>query len=352
MLRTILLASALMASAAVAQEMPPRQIGTVDVNAITQAPLMVQRTVEVDADPAAILDYASDNENWLDWFDGQITGVQGDAAARTFTLGNGAELSETIVTYEETTGEGPAVYGWSQPDGNPFGYAGHYAALEIAPDAEDGTGALVTFRAYYAADDASGIQPIVEGGGQAIVEGIRAEFGGPEDGQVVSGLDPLVITTTRIVDAPAETVWRVVADEFGEVAKWASVISENTIDGHADADGLLGAARTCFIPGFGSSVSERVTVYDEAAGQFEYEVLEGTPPFVEMATSAWTITDEGDGTTRIVSTVTMEIVDGTPAMPVGMTRAAFAQVLAVTLDDLVPYVETGTPHPRQLVAAN
>ena len=48
-----------------AQDMPPRTIGTVDVNAITQAPLMSQRTVEVDADPAAIFDYVSTNENWL-----------------------------------------------------------------------------------------------------------------------------------------------------------------------------------------------------------------------------------------------------------------------------------------------
>lgn len=350
MLRTIPLAVTLLVPltiAAPAQDLPPRQIGPVDVNAITQAPLMAQRSVEVEADPAVIFDHVAQNENWLAWFGDQITSVEGDTTSRTFTLGNGASLVENIVTFEEPTDAAGGVYGWSHPDGNPFGYAGHYGALQIVPDAEDGTGSIVTIRSYYAADDATAIQPIIEGGSMAITEGIRAQFGGPEDGQVVAGLDPLTITTTRIVDAPRDTVWRVVADEFGEVAKWASVISENTIEGADDADGLLGAARTCFIPGFGSSVSERVTVYDEEAGQFAYEVLEGTPPFVETATSAWTITAIDDQTTRIVSTVTMEIAEGTPAMPVGLTRDAFAQVLTVTLDDLVPYVETGTPHPRQ-----
>ena len=334
-----------------AQDMPPRAIGTVDVNAITTAPLMHQRTVEVDADPTAVFDYVAANENWPDWFGDQVTGVEGDQSARTFALGNGASLQENIVTFEEPSGEKAGVYGWQHPAGNPFGYANHYAAIEVAPDAEDGQGSLVTVRSYFASPDASAIMPTVEGGAAAIGEGIRSNFGGPEDGQVVSGLNPLTITTTRIVKAPRDTVWRVVADEFGEVAKWASVISENTIEGADDADGLLGAARTCFIPGFGSSVSERVTVYDEEAGQFEYEVLQGLPPFVEKGTSAWTITAIDAETTKIVSTVTMEIADGTPAMPVGLTRGGFAQVMTVSLDDLVHYVETGEPHPRQVASA-
>ena len=206
-------------------------------------------------------------------------------------------------------------------------------------------------RSYFASPDAAQVLPIVDGGAAAIAQGIRARFGGPDDAQSATGVDPLVLTTTRVVKAPRDTVWRVVADEFGEVAKWASVISENTIEGANDADGLLGAARTCFIPGFGSSVSERVTVYDEEAGQFEYEVLEGVPPFVERATTAWTLTAIDDETTRIVVTVTMEVADDTPAMPIGLTRDAFARVLTVTLDDLVPYVETGEPHPRQVAAA-
>ena len=334
-----------------AQDMPPRAIGTVDVNAITTAPLMHQRTVEVDADPTAVFDYVAANENWPDWFGDEVTGVEGDQSARTFALGNGASLQENIVTFEEPSGEMAGVYGWQHPAGNPFGYADHYAAIEVAPDMEDGEGSLVTVRSYFNASDASAIMPTVEGGAAAISEGIRAQFGGPEDEQATAGVDPLTITTTRIVKAPHATVWRVVADEFGEVAEWASVISENTIEGADDADGLLGAARTCFIPGFGGSTRERVVEYDEEAGRFAYEVLEGLPTFVESATTAWSMGAVDAETTRIDVTVTMEIADGTPDMPVGLTRDAFARVLTVTLDDLVPFVETGEPHPRQVAAA-
>ena len=145
-------------------------------------------------------------------------------------------------------------------------YTNQYAAIEIAPDTEDGEGSVVT--------------------------GIRSNFGGPQDGQVVSGLDTLVVTTTRIVKAPRATVRRV-------VAKWASVISKNTIEGVDDAEGLLGAARTCFIPGLGPSTSERVTVYDEEAGTFAYEVLQGAPPFADKAVNTWTITSvDAAGTAR------------------------------------------------------
>lgn len=333
---------------AYAQQMPDRRIGAVDVNAITTAPLWASRSVEIDADPAEVFDYVSTNENWLGWFGDQVTGVEGDSSARTFSLGNGASLAETIVTFEEPSGDAGGVYGWKHPDGNPFGYTDHYAAVQVEPDREDGDGSIVTIRAYFEATDPDAILPTVNGGMAAIAEGIRSEFGGSLAQTVEGGTDRIVITTTRTVDAPRETVWRVVADEFGEVAEWASVISENTIEGAEG--GLLGAERTCFIPGFGSTVSEKVTEYDEANGRFAYKVLQGAPPFATDTLSAWDVTDAGDGRTQIVSTITMDIADGTPAMPIGLTKDAFAQVISVTLDDLVPFVETGTPHPRELAS--
>ena len=42
------------ATATTAQEMPPRQIGSLDVNALTTAPLWTIRTAEIDANPTEI----------------------------------------------------------------------------------------------------------------------------------------------------------------------------------------------------------------------------------------------------------------------------------------------------------
>ena len=332
------------AAAAHAQKLPPRQIGSLDVDAATTAPLRYARTVEVDADPEAVFDHLSTDANWPGWFDG-IDGVSRDGDARRFSIEGGGEIAERIVAFDA-----PSTFAWSLADGNPFGVENHLGVLHVTPDEEDGEGSIVSLDAFFDHPDLDTVLPAVESGAVAILDGIVAEFGGRLLGEA-AGTSLVTILATRVVDAPREAVWQVVAEDFADVAEWASVISEATFaGGDQDPSGLLGGQRQCFIPAFGSSVKERVVAYDETSGEFAYEVVEGMPPFVTKGYNTWTIEAIDADTTRASATTTMRIAPGTPGSPVGAAKANFAHVLSISLDELVHFVETGEPHPRELAS--
>lgn len=328
-----------------AQEPPPRTIGSLDVNAVTAAPLWATRSVEVDAEPAAVFDYLSSNANWPGWFGDGIEKVEGDTSRRTFTLaGDAGSFDENIVAFEE-----PSIFAWAIQPGNPMGLENHLGVIEVVPDPEDGEGSWVNLSAFFEHADVAAILPVIEGGLSAIAAGATSEFGGQLLGHA-SGTDLVTIFTTRVAEAPRDAVWKVAAEDFENVAEWASVISTATFLGDDARSGLLGGTRECFIPAFGSSVKEKVVVYDEHMGEFAYEVLQGMPPFVEQGVNTWNVEAIDENRTRVSTTTTMRIAPGTPGLPIGLAKANFAQVLTISLDEFVHFVETGEPHPRELAS--
>ncbi|MFL4470067.1 SRPBCC family protein [Tateyamaria armeniaca] len=329
-----------------AQDMPPRTIGSLDVNAATTAPLQVTRSVHVDADPEAIFATISNNENWVGWFD-SLESVDGQDDARTFTFAGGqGSLTENIVAFDA-----PNVFAWAISDGNPLGLEDHLGALHVMPDAEDGEGSVVSLSVFYNHPDLAEIAPATEGGGTTITDALVGAHGGTV-AQEVFGTDTITIRTMRVTNTGVDDLWSVMVDGFGDVAQWSSVISEATLFGKTDTsnDGLLGVGRKCFIPGFGSEVEERVVEVDREAGRFAYEVLAGLPPFASNGHSQWDFEDLGDGTTLVTSTITMRIADGTPGMAVGMTKGSFRQLMTISIDEFIHFAHTGEPHPRELAS--
>ncbi len=340
------LVSLALTQGASAQDMPPRTIGSLDVNAATTAPLQVTRSVHLDADPEAIFATIADNENWVSWFD-SLESVDGLDGSRTFTLtgGQGA-LTENIVAFDA-----PNLFAWAISEGNPLGLEDHLGALHVMADAEDGEGSVVSLSVFYDHPDLAGIAPVTEGGGATITDALVSAHGGTV-AQEVFGTETITIRTMRVTDTSVDDLWSVMVDGFGDVAQWSSVISEAVLFGKTDTsnDSLLGVGRKCFIPGFNSEVQERVVEVDREAGRFAYEVLAGLPPFASNGRSQWDFEDLGDGTTLVTSTITMDITDGTPSMAVGMAKGSFGQLMTISIDEFIHFANTGEPHPRELAS--
>ena len=97
-LSALVLGATLLATATTttAQEMPPRQIGSLDVNALTTAPLWTIRTAEIDANPTEIFEYIS----------------------------NSKDLTENRVTINE-----PSIFAWQLPNNNTLGISDHLSVI-------------------------------------------------------------------------------------------------------------------------------------------------------------------------------------------------------------------------------
>ncbi|MEL6965305.1 MAG: SRPBCC family protein [Pseudomonadota bacterium] len=294
---------------AAAQEMPPRQIGDLNVNAVTMTPLW---TIHQTRYP----------------------GTVDEALAELSTIASAQKSAQTAT---------PSIVTWQSAE-PASAILDHLIVTEVKPDEEEGAGAIITAHIFADGPEAKSVNQFADTTG----EEIATAFGGDVRAKS-SGAESVSIGATRIVDASFETVWRIIVDEFGEVAKWSSVISENTFFA-GEHDGLLGAARTCFIPSFGSEVEEKVVVSDKGAGHFAYEVLAGMPPFAQGGRADWRMVDLGNGTTDVSAVISFDVANGTPGLPVGMAKQNFAQVLEISIDELVYYAENGTPHPREIAS--
>ncbi len=304
------------ATTATAQEMPPRQIGSLDVNALTTAPLWTIRTVEIDAEPTEIFAYISNHD----------------------------ELSENRVTVDE-----PSIFAWQLANNNTLGVSDHLSVINVMPDQEDGQGSIVSISAFFNHPDINATLPVFEDSGEMMTTRLIDTFGGSLANNV-SGYQTVTISTTRTVNAPKADVWQVLAEDFSEVGEWSSLISEVDFIAGDGPGGMLGATRFCFIPAFGESVEERITAYDENDGTLGYDIVKGLPPFATQGANTFDIVAIDANTTQVRSTLTMQIAPQTPGLPVGMAKQNFAHAVSISLDELAYFIENDTPHPREIAS--
>ncbi len=84
------------------------------------------------------------------------------------------------------------------------------------------------------------------------------------------------------IEAPASTVWEVVGERFGDIARWTEFLDSSSLEGELG----VGAVRTCrFQPNVFSrtgTIRERLTSFDRDAMRLSYEGI-GMSAFMERA---------------------------------------------------------------------
>lgn len=91
------------------------------------------------------------------------------------------------------------------------------------------------------------------------------------------------------INAPADKAWHVLAHNFDDIGRWATVImaSKAATDMPAPEGAEVGG-RVCSAQGFGE-VQEKFTYYDEPSRRFGYKAIEGLPSFIKNAENNWSV---------------------------------------------------------------
>lgn len=358
LLRTAIIAGAIAASASTAvlaqdgqMGPPPWRIGTLEVAQHTQAPLQLSRSVLLDATPREVYDLIADAQNWVEIVGPaqsvSVSGSGGVGSVRTFTMQNGAEISDRVVAANSPTSRAPGVFAWSAPKDNAYGLRDHLAAIEFAA-AENG-GTFVNFYVIYNHDAPDQVAQGFGGQMDGMLANLAYRFGGERTGSI-QGSDTVHIRQHRVVNASAKRAWEVLGEEWGDIDEWSSVIAHSDFT-PVRGKPAVGAKRTCEIPG-SPGFKETVLSYDERGRTISHVADEGMPPFVRRAENTWSVTPLGPNRSRIDMHFTGQIQPGTPAPAVGMLKQQFAPMIDMTTVELVHYIETGERHPRAVAAAS
>ena len=332
------------ATFAVAQQ-PGASLRTVagfNVDAATDAPLRLTKTVHLNAAPATVFALVSDHEAMPTWLPGlhQVSVERSPAGgvARTCSLENGASVKESIVGYQQNS-----LLAYSAAPGNPFGLGDHLGIAQVEP--ADGGRTLLTWRQYFDHQAPETMTPMLDGMMQGGMENLAKRFGGGHYG-TATGTSALSIRQSVEVAASPDRVWQVLGRDFGGLDKWASLVP------HASLTQLPSGATQRQCSTAIGEFKETVTKYDETKRRLAYRVDAGTPPVVSEMANAWQVAAVDGGRSRVEMELTVQLVDGAPAAAAEGMKANFGTVTRQLTEELKHYVETGRPHPRKLATRN
>ena len=149
------------------------------------------------------------------------------------------------------------------------------------------------------------------------------------------------IFATTPVDVPAEHAWALVADEFGNNAKWVSSLSSSRLNRDTVE---AGTGRVCQLGK--QELVEEITDLDRDHLVLTYK-MPNPPGPVRTVTNTWTVTPKGASRCDVSSDVNLSLRWwGKPVAP--LMKLSLNRVIARALEEFRHYAETGTPHPRKV----
>jgi Polyketide cyclase / dehydrase and lipid transport len=158
-------------------------------------------------------------------------------------------------------------------------------------------------------------------------------------------------TKSKVISAPVERVWQVLAHEFSEVGSWSSAVASSLPAEGDGPDGSPVGGRICSTPGFGD-LEETITHYSEDDRELTFEVS-GMPSFVTFARNETTVRPVGVDRSEVTFRTTMET--NTVGKVMGpMFALRIKSTLSTLLDELAVFVEQGdvsTKKAKQLAKA-
>lgn len=158
--------------------------------------------------------------------------------------------------------------------------------------------------------------------------------------------EPIVIQKEYYIEAPAEKVWQILADDFWGVYKWASNIDASKAKGEG-TNGANCSERSCDLNAGGKHIDEKILRYDKANYLFEYEAFNGLPKMIIKAGNKWKLTSEGERT-KVNLTVTMHTQGGMAKMMRGTITKKFSQFTdKVLVNDFKYFAENGKGSPEK-----
>lgn len=144
----------------------------------------------------------------------------------------------------------------------------------------------------------------------------------------------------RRINAPAATVWGLLAEKFGDVGQWTSGLAGS----HMTGEPGVGAVRTCTMPN-GDEIQETLVIYSPEKMNFKYTATQGLPSWLKEASNNWAVHPINAQTCTVsaIATVVLPwwLVPVSPLAKLGL------KIMGKRfLDEMEYYLANGSIHPR------
>ena len=152
------------------------------------------------------------------------------------------------------------------------------------------------------------------------------------------------VIRTLTVNAPAEKLWKILADDYDKVGEWTSQIESST----PNPDLPVGQGRVCVTPGFGDA-KETITAFDEERRSFSYTAeLASMPFFVREVGNSWRVEPKGNNQSVVHMHITGRLLPVFAQVMGPIMKKQMARTADILLEELQYYAENDRIHPRKV----
>ncbi len=146
------------------------------------------------------------------------------------------------------------------------------------------------------------------------------------------------------INASAERMWKILADDYDKVGEWTSQIEQST----SNPDLPVGEGRVCTTPGFGD-VKETITQFDETRRMFSYAAdIQKMPFFVRAMGNTWQVEPKGPNQSIVHMHLEGKLLPVFAQLMGPLMKKQMVKTVDILLEELKYYAETDKIHPRKL----
>lgn len=147
--------------------------------------------------------------------------------------------------------------------------------------------------------------------------------------------------TSEVINVSADSLWAI-CREFDKTAEWTSTLNHSYGIGEVQHEGITCSARVCETNlGKGNKVVEELLMFSDENKELSYNLVEGAPGFITLATNHWKVTKVGSNKSKIEMNVTMHMKRFAGFFLAGLITKQMKKQVTIVLSELKTYAETG-----------
>ena len=147
---------------------------------------------------------------------------------------------------------------------------------------------------------------------------------------------------------PVEEVWEVLGNQFGQIDKWASIISHSEVSGPSKIEGVDYSIRSTQTEK--GQTQQEITGFNPKSHTISYQSISGTPAIIKQVKAHWSLKKTEDNHTHLVLDFEAKM-KGIGLILAPIAKIKLGKVGDVLLEDFKYFVENGKPHPRKVSAS-
>lgn len=161
----------------------------------------------------------------------------------------------------------------------------------------------------------------------------------------------MIVELSKTVDAPASALWRVMGEEYADIANVVSGVYVSQARPGAGVNGAPIEGRVCHTSLGKHPLIETIKVYDPDARKLSYDAnSKSFPAFVKSLVNNWEFREINEAKTEVRMRLEGDLSFPFNYLMASMMKWRFAKIMPGVIDELAHYARTGQKHPGKIAS--